>query len=191
MPLPFSLTMRRLLLLLAGALAGCSAGCQSARSAYQFQPAARAMTTPKESRAPMRQTTRANTAPTEPFAPSVPHESGPRQGQQRERLIQAQRPAAPEPSAPKPLVKANVRRLAASGPVATRRVLPKRTRPAAAVAESGLGTMFVGILGIVALLVGLVGLLVGGGAFFGLLATGGALALLYSIVVPVLMGWGG
>ena len=74
-------------------------------------------------------------------------------------------------------------------PTSTRRY--QAGQPTATVAENGLGTMFLGILGVVALLVGLIGLLIAGGAFFGLLAVGGAVALLLAIVVPILMGWGG
>ena len=55
-------------------------------------------------------------------------------------------------------------------------------------AENGLGTMFLGIFGILALLVGLVGLIFSGGGFFGVLAAGGAIALAISVLVPYFTG---
>jgi hypothetical protein len=68
-------------------------------------------------------------------------------------------------------------------------LLRKRAAPVlAGVAEAGLGTMFLGILGLLALLIGLVGMLFAGGGFFGFLALGGLVALLISILVPYLTG---
>ena len=182
----FSFTRRQLALLLVCALAGC----QSPRTAYRFQPATRAAAPQEKTSAPAPLAVLAKELPPATQLPATtapqpkPRPAGRHQvrahWRQAKALANQLRPAADVVARP------------ATAPLLKRQSARHRgALPAAGIAENGLGTMFLGILGIVALLVGLIGLLLGGGGFFGLLAAGGAVALLVSIVVPMLMGWGG
>ncbi|WP_375418870.1 hypothetical protein [uncultured Hymenobacter sp.] len=168
-----------LLLLLTGA------GCQSARTAFEFQP------------------------PTSvPPAASVPAGAAPRSAHSQPDGSVLSSPAlarlAPRPAGrPQFQLRRRVAALVAQ-PVSSLRhnqkhkqltasLRPRPTRhhanPApAAVAENGLGTTFIGILGIVLLAVGLVGLLLAGWGVFGWLAVAGAVGLLISILAPY-FGW--
>lgn len=183
--LPYPFLLRRLLLFLILALV--SAGCQSGRPAFQFQPPARMMRITSPSAADQkplvegRPELAADMLPAAKAAASAP-------------IISAK--AAPRAARPR---LRNLRTSFASGQITTVRVARRVRnlarlagrphRPALAPAENGLGSTFIGILGIVALLVGLIGLIFAGWGFFGWLAVAGAVALFISILAPYISGY--
>lgn len=173
----FSTSLLRLSLLLALTLAGAS--CQNAKTAFQFRPAQAhlAASAPGIAAATSEASPAAapNSSVVTSVSPAVMHIA--RQLTAHPRLVRhlLKLAAAPGKSA----------RLA-PGSKAQRFASPIRFQQKQVAAENGLGTLFLGVLGILALLIGLIGLIFGGGGFFGLLAAAGAVALLISILVPLL-----
>lgn len=187
-----SIPLGRLAGLLVLALLGTS--CQSARTAFQFRPPGFA---PPPAQVPAGGLAAPELAPSAESqftrAAAVAHAAvAPRRGNRPASLLKAGARRQLAALAPADLATgraASTRSVAATRLQRFRAALLKGPhRPALAPAENGLGTTFLGILGIVALLVGLVGLIFAGWGFFGWLAAGGAVALLISILVPFLTG---
>jgi len=161
-------------LVLAGlALLGPGTGCQSARPAFLFQPAAaaavgRAEAPPAATNAP---------APAPPKTAATTAAPAPRSARslgQRQRRVEAARRL-------RPVAAAGATRVAPPQPTHRR---PWRQRPQAP-AEAGLGTTVLGVLGLVVLPIALIGLaLSGGGLVWAIVAGAAAVAVLVAYLDP-------
>ena len=180
-PLSTSLLLHLTLLL---ALALASVSCQSAKTAFQFSPTGPQLSVPATS-SPASAPAHASVAETETIAtiPAVERRTVPRLAARphfMRRCAASATAAAYQSARPQASLRASLR--------AQNFARQFQARQPMAPAENGLGTMFLGIFGILALLVGLVGLIFSGGGFFGVLAAGGAIALAISVLVPYFTG---
>ena len=160
---------------------GLAAGCRSTQTVYRVTPAVGvAVATPAVPAAGERGTAPAPTIGEPSSAPAAPV-TAQSLGSRPHRAVAPRRLRAAA-TAPAPAIAGAVRALK-SNPRLLRAV--RRAAAPPNTAESGLGTTFLGILGILAIPVGLIGLLLSGGALaWGIVAVVGGLLLLNAIFEP-------